>query len=580
MLARFLPFLAWWRRVDPSTAKADISAGITGAIIVFPQAIAFATIAGLPPEYGFYSALIVPVIAALFGSSWHMVTGPTTAISVLVFATISAQYPPGSAEFIQAAITLTLLTGIFQLIFGALRLGALTRLVSPSVMTGFTAGAAITIVLSQLGSALGVELVVSDNLASFPVQMQQAMSQINPLSSLLSLLTFLTILILQYFNPRWPAYLIALMLAAFAAYGLDAQAYGVAFISPVTSMVPTVSAPGVSTAVIRDLAQGALAIALVGLLEAVTIARSLAMRSGQLIDVNQEFLGQGLSNTIGSFFSAYASSGSFTRSGVNYDAGAKTPLAAIISSFVLLLILLFGYELISYIPRPAIAGIILMVAFRLIDLRELRRIFVSSFSATAIVLLTFVSTIFVGLDFAIYAGVLLSIGLFLRQSSLPYIAKLAPDPDTDPRTFRNALSYQLDECPQLAILRIDGQLFFGATQSLNEQLRDLEKLFPDQRYLLLLLKGVSHIDFPGADLIIREAVRRRSNCGALYLTARQRHLSTSLLDYAVIEAVGEENIFPGKDAAIQKIVPLLDESICETCHKRVFKECKEKFGPR
>ncbi len=579
MFARFLPFLAWWHRVDSSTAKADLSAGITGAIIVFPQAIAFATIAGLPPEYGFYSALIVPVIAALFGSSWHMVTGPTTAISVLVFATISAQYAPGSAEFIQAAITLTLLTGIFQLIFGALRLGALTRLVSPSVMTGFTAGAAITIALSQLGPALGVELAVTDNLASFPSQMQQAMSQTNPLSCLLSLLTFLTILILQYFKPGWPAYLIALMLATVAAYGLDAQAYGVAFISPVASIIPPVSAPVISTAVIRDLAQGALAIALVGLLEAVTIARSLAMRSGQLIDVNQEFLGQGLSNTIGSFFSAYASSGSFTRSGVNYDAGAKTPLAAIISSLVLLLILLFGYALISYIPRPAIAGVILMVAFRLIDLRELRRIFVSSFSATAVVLLTFVSTIFVGLDFAIYAGVLLSIGLFLRQSSLPYIAKLAPDPETEPRTFRNALSYQLDECPQLAILRIDGQLFFGATQSLNEQLRDLEKLFPDQRYLLLLLKGVSQIDFPGADLIIREALRRRADRGALYLTARQRQLSTSLLDYAVIEAVGEENIFSGKDSAIKNIVPRLDESICRTCNKRVFKECKGQPGP-
>ncbi|PLW80956.1 hypothetical protein CWI75_18115 [Kineobactrum sediminis] len=565
--------------MDSTTVKADLSAGITGAVIVIPQAIAFATIAGLPLEYGFYSALIVPIIAALFGSSWHMVTGPTTAISVLVFSTISVRYAPGSAEFIQCAITLTLLTGMFQLIFGALRLGALTRLVSPSVMTGFTAGAAITIALSQIGPALGVELAVTGNLGSFSGQLQQTMSEINPFSCLLFLVAFLTTLFLHYFKPGWPVYLIALVLATVIAHAMNAQAFGVVFISPITSVIPPVSVPFLSSGVIRDLAQGALAIALVGLLEAVTIARSIAMRSGQLINVNQEFIGQGLANTIGGFFSAYASSGSFTRSGVNYDAGARSPLAAIISSLSLLLILLFGYEMISYIPRPAIAGVILMVAFRLIDLRELRRVFVTSSTASAVVLLPFVSTIFVGLDFAIYAGVLLSIGLFLRQSSLPYIAKLAPDPETEPRTFRNALSYQLNECPQLAIVRIDGQLFFGATQSLNEQLRDLEELFPQQKFLLLLLKGVSQIDFPGADLIIREAIRRRSEHGALYLTARRRQISTSLDDYAVIKAVGEENIFPGKDAAIQGIAPLLDRSVCQTCLKRVFRECKDQPGP-
>lgn len=579
MFERYLPFLEWWQLVNRETAKADLGAAITGAFIVIPQAIAFATIAGLPPEYGFYSALIVPVVAALFGSSWHMISGPTTAISVLVFSTISARYTPGSAEFIQATITLTLLTGLFQLLFGALRLGALTRFVSPSVMTGFTAGAAITIALSQLDTALGVNLTEVNNAGWILGDVQQVLSEINAFSVVLTLFTFLFALSVQSLKPHWPAYLLALVLATVSAHLMQASAFGVTFISPVPSVIPPPGIPPFSLDMVRELAQGSLAIALVGLLEAVAIGRSLSLRSGQLINVNQEILGQGLSNIVGSFFSAYASSGSFTRSGVNYEAGARTPLAAIIGSFVLLLILFFGGAMISEIPRPAIAGVILLVALRLIDLQDLRRVFATSRSSSAVVVVTFVSTVLVGLDFAIYAGVILSLGFFLRQSSRPYIAKLAPDPRSEPRAFKNALFYQLDECPQLAIVRIDGEVFFGATQSLNEQLGELASVFPQQKHLLVLLKGVSQIDLSGGDLIVREARRRRSLGGALYLTARDRQIRTSLEDYSVTEVLGVENLFSGKDAAIQVIVSRLEASVCETCDKRIFRECKYRPGP-
>jgi SulP family sulfate permease len=507
-----------------------------------------------------------------------MISGPTTALSVLVFSALSTRYAPGSAEYIEAAITLTMLTGLFQLAFAFMRLGSITRFVSPSVMTGFTAGAAIIIALSQIEEALGISLPSTSDLPYFFAELRTQLPGYNLYGLALFTVTFASAALIRHFRPHWPNYLIALLASSLLAQLIGAQDHGVAFIASLSSVVPPIALPNLSVESVRELAQAALAIALVGLLEAVAIGRAIAARSGQTIDVNQEFFGQGLANLIGSIFSAYASSGSFTRSGVNYDAGARTPMAAILSSLILLFLLLFAADFVVYIPRPAIAGLIFLVALRLFHIDELWRIITTSRTESAIIAVTFLSTLAIGLEFAIYAGVLVSLALFLRQSAQPYIAKLAPDPASTLHTFKNAIAYKLDECPQLAIARIDGQIYFGSTETLAKQLKEIELTFPSQKHLLLILKGVDHIDFTGAELLRQETKRRRESGGELYLSVRQHQISLPLRDYGITELIGEENIFRSKDLAIEAIVEKLSAEQCRVCKKRVFRECSARPG--
>ena len=235
---KFLPFLHWWPRVDRATWHADAVAAITAAVIVLPQGIAFAGIAGLPPEYGFYTAMVVPIVAALFGSSWHLVSGPTTAISALVFATLVTRFQPASAAFIEAAITMTLLVGVFQVILGALRMGAVANFMSPSVMTGFTAGAALIIALSQLGSALGIELARPEQLGVYVSGLLEGMQRLNLHSAGITLTTVVVAISVKRLAPKWPNYLIGMLCGSLVAVGIDAARHGVLFVGSLPSIIP------------------------------------------------------------------------------------------------------------------------------------------------------------------------------------------------------------------------------------------------------------------------------------------------------------------------------------------------------
>jgi len=568
-----LPFLRWTGRVDRISLRADVIAAFTAAVIVLPQGVAFAGIAGLPPEYGFYTAMVVPVVAALFGSSWHLVSGPTTAISALVFATLVTRFEPGSAEFIQAAITVTLLVGIFQIILGALRMGAVANFMSPSVMTGFTAGAALIIALSQVDSALGIDLPRPENLPAFVTGLVELFPLLNPHAVAITLSTVVVAVVVKQLAPRAPNYLTGLLCASLLAAAIDGAGHGVAFVGSLPSIIPPLAVPELSLSAVRELSQGAFAIALVGLLEAVAIARAVSEKSGQEIHTNQEFIGQGLSNAVGSFFSAYVGSGSFTRTGVNYEAGAKTPMAAILSSVLLFIILLLVARWFSYVPIPAIAGVILVVAYKLIQFDEIKEILTTSRTSTTVMLVTFGSTLLIGFEFAIYAGVFTSMVFFLRRTASPYLAMMAPDPGSEQRYFVNARAYDMAECPQLGFARIDGILFFGSLSGVRARLRALEETQPEQKHLVVLLKGIADMDMHGAQLLIEEAARRRRRGGRLYLTARQRQISATLTNFRVTSAVGAENVYRNKGAAMESIVPALDQDICASCSKRIFLEC-------
>ncbi|MFP4388310.1 MAG: SulP family inorganic anion transporter [Desulfococcaceae bacterium] len=565
---RLLPFLAWFPLVNRATLRADFFAGLTGAFIVLPQGVAFAMIAGLPPEFGIYTAIVTPVVAALFGSSRHLVSGPTTAISIIVFSTLSPFAEPGTAAYIQLALTLTFLAGLFQAAAGLARLGTLINFVSHSVVVGFTAGAAILIAAGQLKHALGMDIPRGISFISTMHILLRDLELVNPREAAVAIGTLAAAAALKTWRPQWPGLLAAMIIGGFLGQALGGEAAGIRLLGELPARLPPLSRPDLSADAIRLLAPGALAVALLGLIEALSIARAIAVQSNQRINGNQEFVGQGLSNMIGSFFSAYAGSGSFTRSGVNYQAGAQTPLSSVFAAAILALILLLVAPLTAYLPLSAMGGVILVVAFKLIDVRHIREIVKTSGSETAVLAVTFLGTLFFELEFAIYAGVLLSLALYLARTSHPHITVLAPDPDDPRRRLTDLEEKPLVECPQLRIIRIDGSLFFGAVNHVAEALERID------RHVLIVGVGINFIDVSGVLMLTHEVERGRKQGRNIYLCRLHHDVNDVLQHGGHLDLIGKERVFSTDANAIGAIFERLDRGICGRCEARIFEECE------
>lgn len=574
---KLLPFLSWWGSVDRQTLRADMLAGLTGAFIVLPQGVSFAMVAGLPAEYGLYTAIVLPIVAALFGSSMHLVSGPTTAISIVLFATLSPLAEPGSAEFIRMAFTLTFLAGCFQLAFGLARLGTLINFVSHTVVVGFTAGAAFLIATGQLKHALGVPIPNGTSFLTSWAFIFRSPGQINLYEMTVALTTLICAAVIKTYKPRWPGLLFAMIIGSLVSIAIGGQDHGVRLLGQLPRQLPPLSSPDFSLDTIRILAPGALAIALLGLIEALSIARAIAVQSKQHINGNQEFVGQGLSNIVGSFFSGYAGSGSFTRSGVNYDAGAATPMASIFAAIFLTVIVLLVAPLTAWLPLSAMGGVILVVAFKLLDVQHIREILKTSRSEALVLAATFGGTLFFEIDFAIYTGVLLSVAIYLTRSSHPHIEVLAPDPKDARRRLAEVDTDDLQECPQLKIVGVNGPLFFGAANHVAEVFEQVDADAP--RHLLVVGHAINFIDISGALMLTQEAERRRDMGKHLYLCRTNQEVSQFLAQGDLLEEIGAERVFATEYDAISGIFDRLDIDICRRCTARIFNECRRVPGP-
>ena len=579
----FVPFLLWWPDVDRGTLKADALAALTGAVVVLPQGVAFATIAGMPPEYGLYAAMVPAIVAALFGSSRQLVSGPTTAASIVLFSSLSALAVPGSAAYVQYALTLTFMVGAIQLVMGLARLGTLVNFVSHSVIVGFTSGAAVLIAASQLKNFLGVQMPGGLRFHEILAHLWQLLGDIDPDSIVVGLATLAVGIALRRYWPRFP-YMIGALLAGSLLGGIIEFFTYAGFLHPVSgesglrlvgavpATLPPLSAPDFSLHAFTQLGPIALAVTLFALTEAVSISRSLAARTGELVDGNQEFVGQGLSNIVGSFFSAYVATGSFNRSAVNAESGARTPVAAILAGVLLVGLVLAVAPLLAYLPMPAMAAILFLVAWGIVDVHHIRTIVRASASDAAVLWATFAATLLFPLDFAIILGVFLSLIIYLRQASRPSVAVRVPDPREPRRRF--STSAALPQCPQLALVRIDGALFFGAVTYVAERLRLIAKRNPLQKHLLLLVRSVSYLDVAGAEMLAREARMRRAAGGQVYFHQVKEGPMEILRRGGYLDEIGEENLFLSKAEAIGGVFERLDRSICLRCDARIFNECR------
>ena len=573
LLALF-PFLNWFKLVNKDTIKADMIAGITGAVIVLPQGVAFATIAGLPPEYGLYTAMVTPVIAALFGSSHHLVSGPTTAISIVIFSAVSNHADPGTPEFISIALTMTLLAGVYQLAFGLARLGALVNFVSHTVVIGFTAGAAILIATSQMKHILGIAVPKGESFLHTWMDIFADIGNSNLYLLLIALATLITALAIKKWLPKIPNLLIGMVVGSVIAFLLKDTVSGIALVGEIPGQFPPLSKPDFSFDTIRALAPEAFAVALLGLIEAVSISRAVATKSNQRINSNQEFVGQGMSNIVGSFFSSYAGSGSFTRSGINYEAGAKTPMSAIFAAVFLLLIVLLIAPLTAYLPVAAMGGVILLVAYNLIDFHHIEMILKNSKSEAAILIVTFLSTLFLELEFAIYMGVLLSLVFFLKKTSTPEIPTLAIDVDTktDKRSFMNINQKPLKQCPQLKIIRIDMSVYFGSINHIQDRISHIaenEKIYN----IMIDASRINFIDLAGAEALVSENMILKQKGGGLYFVGLKSSVYEFVAKSCFVKKLGADHFHDSKGSAISAIYKKLDKDICATCQSQVFREC-------
>ena len=573
-IIKLLPFMRWGRNLTPEIVRADMMAGLTGAAIVLPQGVAFAAIAGMPPEYGLYTSMVPAIIAALFGSSWHLVSGPTTAASIVMFSSLSAIAIPGSPEYISLAITLAFMVGVLQLAMGLVRLGSLVNFISHSVIIGFTAGAACLIAAKQAKTFLGLDVVDHQHWFETVGYLWSYWDQFHPMVMLVATITLATGIVTQK-RFRSLSMIIALFVGSASAVTFNAifgeSVTRIQMIGALPQQLPPFSMPLFTLDALRELASLALAMTLFALTEAVSISRSISVRSGQAVEGNQEFIGQGLSNIIGSFFSAYVATGSFNRSGANYDAGARSPLAAALAGILLIFIVLAVADLATFLPRAGVAGLLILVAWRLINFSQILKILKADKNEAMVLLVTFFSTLFLELEFAILLGVILSLMIFLRKTSRPKLLPRVPESEDRRRKFVTGST--LPECPQMKILRLEDSLYFGSVSHVGELLRRYREHYPVQSHLLLLTKGINQIDVAGAELLLSEARSRRIMGGDLYLYRLKDSASRVMNKGGYLDEIGEENIFNSKFEAISGIFERLDRNICSTCENRIFLEC-------
>jgi len=546
----------WVLEVDRHSLRADALAGLLGAVLALPQAIAFAALAGLPPAWGLYTAIVPCIVAALAGSSRLVLSGPTNAVSLALAAMLAPLAVAGSADYLRLALVVTLGVGVIQTTVALLRLGSLANFISPSVMLGFTSGAAVLIAW-HAGADLGGE----------------------PWAIGVAAGTLALAWGLRRLWPAGPYLLLALAAASVAGWALLRWAgEPLGFVGTLPQAWPAWGPAPLRWSDVPRLSGIAMALTVVSLGQTVAIAKLLAARTAQPLDVNRECLGQGLSNIVGSFFSCFVSSGSMNRSLPNLTSGARTPLAGVFAGALVLLLAWAAAPLIAWVPLAAIAGLLLWVAATLIDHPHWRRLLQLDRGELAIAAATFAATLALPLQEAVLGGVGLSLISYLYRTSRPAMRTLGFDRGDRRRPTVVIDGSTIRECPQLKMLRMEGSVYFGAVAHVSERLQALRCGPEPARHLLVMAKSMNFVDDAGATLWEQEHLRRVALGGDLYFHHPRPEVLTTWQRRGFLDQLGLDHVFGDKRTAIASIVPRLDGAICARCTVRVFEECAQQPG--
>ncbi|MCO4762766.1 MAG: solute carrier family 26 protein [Myxococcales bacterium] len=544
-LRRTFPILGWLPNYDRSHLGGDVAAGLTTAVMLIPQAMAYAMLAGLPPVVGLYASMVPLVVYAALGTSRQLAVGPVAMVSLLVASGVGALAEPGSTDYVTLAVTTALTVGILQTVMGGAKLGFLVNFLSHPVVSGFTSAAALIIGLSQLKHLMGVNIPRSHHVHTIVLTAIEQVADTHVATLLIGALSVVALVLLKRFFPKFPRALLVVSSATVAVWLLGLDTAGVAIVGAVPSGLPMPSLPDMSLTSMMNVLPTALTIALVGFMESISVAKGFARRHGYALEPNQELIGLGMANVAGSFFGAYPVTGGFSRTAVNAQAGAKTGLAAIITAGVIALALLFLTPLLHFLPKATLAAIIMTAVAGLIDFAEVKHLWQADRKDLALLALTFFATLGLGIEQGILTGVAASMVWFVFETTKPHAAELGRLP-TSP-VWRNLDRHpSAKPVPGVVAVRIDSPLYYGNVTFLKATIERLLDRNPTPTALVMDFSPVHALDSSAAnalaeikdELAVRGiALHLTSVRGPVRDTMARAHLDTHIGSDCVHECI-------------------------------------------
>ncbi|TCI95098.1 SulP family inorganic anion transporter [Tenacibaculum sp. M341] len=549
MLKKLFPVFQWLPNYKKADITDDLIAGLTVGIMLIPQGMAYAMIAGLPPVFGLYASLIPQIVYAFMGTSRQLAVGPVAMDSLLVASGLAALSLSGIDEYIAMAVFLSLFMGIIQLLFGVLRMGFLVNFLSKPVISGFTSGAAIIIGLSQLKHLLGIEILRSNQVHKLVISAFENIRFINFYALTIGLLAIVLIVIIKKlnnkFNKRIPAALVLVLLSTVIVYVLNLDGFGVKIVGEVPSGLPSFKTPEIPLNRVSELIPIAFTLALIAFMEAISVSKAVEENHNNYkIEANQELIALGTSNILGSLFQSYPTTGGFSRTAVNDQAGAKTGIASLISAMVVALTLLFLTPLFYYLPNAVLAAIIMVAVFGLINISYPVELFKNGKDEFTLLIITFLMTLLVGIKEGILIGVLLSLVIMVYRISIPHIAVIARVNNTD--YYKNVLRFKdfTNVREDILGIRIDSQLFFGNKDFFKKQLyTHIENKGRSLKLVIINTEAIGYIDSSGIHLLKKIIKELKEKQIKIMFSGTSGPTRDILYKSGLVDVLGKENLF-------------------------------------
>ena len=573
---KLFPFLEWLPMLrDVNVLRADIIAGLTVALVLIPQSMAYAQLAGLPAYFGLYIAFMPVMIAALWGSSRQLATGPVAVVSLMT-ATALATVAGGIAldnpdpdivgRYIALAMFLTLIVGLFQFCLGFFKLGVIVNFLSHPVIVGFTNAAALVIGLSQLSKIFGVNMpgAAGDHFLTVRIWgVLQQLSDTHMLTFIMGMSAFAVMFLMKKYTPKIPGVLVAVVATTLISYFIGFKERGGSVVGEIPEGLPEFAVPAFNMGDFWALLPSAIIISLVGFMEAISIAKAMAAKTKDRIDPNQELIGQGLGNIVGSFFQSYPSSGSFSRSAVNLNAGARTGFSSVVTAMIVLITLLFLTPLLYHLPKAVLAAVIMMAVFGLINFSAIKHAWRANIHDGMASIVTFVCTLGFAphLDKGILIGAGLALGLYLYRTMKPRVAMLGRYPDGTLRDLQVNPDLLRDE--EVVVLRFDGSLYFANVSYFEDTILEAVSENQNAKFILVVGDGINQLDASGEEVIHHLIERLRSNDITLVFSGLKKQILDVMRCTYLFEYLGQENLFATEDMALVDI------------YKRLGKEGKD-----
>ena len=559
-LGKFFPFLTWVGELkDKDVLRADILAGVTVALVLIPQSMAYAQLAGLPAYFGLYISFMPVMIAALWGSSRQLATGPVAVVSIMT-ATALAPIATSPEHYIALAMFLALLVGLFQLFLGLFRLGLVVNFLSHPVIVGFTNAAALVIGLSQLSKIFGVTMPgnASDHFMGRIWGVIEQIGNTHMLTLVMGIGALVLMMSLKKYAPKLPCVLIAVVAATIISWLFGFEANGGAVVGSIPEGLPNLQVPIFSLELVGSLLPAAIIISLVGFMEAISIAKAMAAKTKDHIDPNQELIGQGLGNITGSFTQAYPASGSFSRSAVNLNAGARTGFSSVVTAIIVVITLLFLTPLLYHLPQAVLAAVIMLAVFGLININAVKHSWKANKHDGIASIVTFVATLGLAphLDQGILLGAGLSIGLYLYRTMSPRVAFLGRYKDGTLRDIRVHTNLPVDE--KVVAMRFDGSLYFANVSYFEDAILKASADNPNAKFILVVGDGINQLDASGEEVLHHLVQRLHDNRVQLVFSGLKRQIMQIMSRTNLLEHIGEQNVYATANQALEGIYQQLD----------------------